>query len=323
MEITGTEFYSYNPHTNNNINFRGHIGCDVINRFGKSQRLTTETAFFREYDTLKFAVNYINEVFKNIKEKRFLVGACSSGEEVWSLKMLMGNTPVKITGFDLSPKQIKNAQKAVYELSRPESVGGREFMEKYSPSGFKDYFLGVEPDKLTDSEKAQKQMFDRMFENITDKPNSIILGLNERIRKVFDISYMELKKLHYKLRDMKQQDCKFITGNIEDLNKINGCNKNQLFSFRNALYHITTESDSIGRYPYDPEEIKPKLDKIFKQVNHTLMKKGLFILGEKEHNQGGDMNIVCASLLDNGFVPIRTKDNLPYYNVWAKYKDVN
>ena len=282
----------------NSINFKGHCGSEII-KYGKENiLLTTETAFGRGLDTLDFAVNNINKKFPDLKIKRFVVGACSTGEEVWTLKMLE-NEPVKIFGFDIAQRALKTAQKGIYTFISPKSRMVKFFKDD---DGYKDLFLAYgEPQ--TNNEKRLYNMFHNMFENI----------------KISKFNIFKQNKKLYKLKEA-QPDCIFIKDNINDIPEIVQEQKCQLFSFRNAFYHLLTYNTGVDREERDPRKLRPMFDKIFKTVNKLMDKKGLFLMGEEENTQCNNINFAFKALLDNGFIPIR--HNEKFYNVWEKVKEV-
>lgn len=282
----------------NNINFKGHCGSELIKYGKESFLLTTETAFGRGLDTLDFAVNNINKKFPNKKTKRFVVGACSTGEEVWTLKMLE-NEPVEILGFDIAPRALKTAQKGIYTFLSPNSRMVRLFK---NDDGYKDLFLAYGKAQ-THNEEQIYNMFHKMFEN----------------KKVSKFNIFKRNKKFYKLKEA-QPECKFIKGDINNIPQIIQEQKCQIFSFRNAFYHLLTYNNGIDREERDPRKIRQMLDNIFKTVNKLLDKKGLFLMGEEENTQCNNINFVFKALLDNGFIPIRRNEK--FYDAWEKAKEV-
>lgn len=284
----------------NNINFKGHCGCEKIKKGAVRMLLTTETAFGREFETLDFAVKHINKKFPNLPEKRFIVGACSSGEEVWTLKMLMGEKPVRILGFDIAPKALDTAQNGTYTFYSPDSNKIRLLRDC---DGYKDIFLAYDKPH-TVKEKRLYKMFHNMFQ-IFKIPKSFILKNN---------------KILYKLKN-PQTECKFIEGDITNLPpEITEGNKSQLFSFRNALYHLLTFHNGWSRESRDTKLLKPMLDSLIKNVNKTLDVGGLFIMGEHENEQCNNIKLVTKALQKNGFKPLI--HNEKFCNIWEKIKEI-
>jgi len=76
-----------------------------------------ETFFFRELKELEWLVEYIK---KSSKTLQILSMPCSSGEEIYSILILMQENGidlkrVKITGYDINSHAVTNAQEAKYE----------------------------------------------------------------------------------------------------------------------------------------------------------------------------------------------------------------
>lgn len=283
----------------NNINFKGHCGRELI-KYGKEQiLLTTETAFGRELDTLDYAINYVNKTFPNIKKKRFVVGACSTGEEVWTLKMLKGKDPVEIIGFDLAPKALDIAKNGVYTFYSPNTRKVRLFKDS---DGYQDLFLAYSEPKNS-NEKRLYEMFHNMFEQI----------------KFSKLNFFKSDKRIYKLKE-NHPDCTFIKGDIRNLPPEIKEQKCQMFSFRNAFYHLLTYHNGVDREGRDPRLLRPMFDKIFKSINKIMDKDSLFIMGKKENTQSDYTSFIIKALINNGFIPIR--HNEEYYNLWIKAKEV-
>lgn len=311
-------YNGYNPAL---VNFKGHAGCeDIITKLGMRDSVTTETRFFRDYESMKFGVNYVKEVFKNLKEKYFIVGACSTGEDVHSFKMLMGNDPVKITGFDIGAETVEQAKSGIFNLYVPADSNTSKYTKIIDMTTYNDSFLAFDKPNMTKEEKKLKKAFQKNFESI-DVKDKLIYKLKETFRRMFDITYAEFNKFKFKYKNT-ETDLEFITADIRDFKNILPERKGQIFAFKNSFYHIVTDNNICTRQELPRKEVKPMLDSIFKNVNKSLDMNGLFIMGEKEHEQKSNVHIIAESLLDNGFIPIRMPDR-PYQNIWKKVKEVD
>ena len=111
-----------------NTNFKGHGGHEILEIGKDSLLLRHETAFFREYNTLNKGINYLRQHFPKEKNPRIIVGACSTGEEALSIKMLMPDKKPKILGFDISPNSIAEAKTGIYTISQPKDDISRKFI---------------------------------------------------------------------------------------------------------------------------------------------------------------------------------------------------
>lgn len=312
---------NYNTNPPARVSFRGHAGCEeIISRLGMRDSVTTETRFFRDYESMKFGVNYVKNVFKNLKEKYFIVGACSTGEDVHSLKMLMGKKPVKITGFDLGEETIEDAQSGIFNLYVPADSDTRKYTKVIDMSTYDDAFLVTDKENLTPEQKKLKGIFNKNFERI-DSKDKLIYKLKETFRRMFDMTYAEFNKVKFKYKN-SDQCFEFARADIRDFRDILPKRKAQLFTFKNSFYHILTDNNYCTRQQLARSTTKPMLDEIFININKSLDMKGLFIMGEKEHEQRSDIHIIGKSLLDNGFLPVRMP-NRPYLNIWKKVKEVD
>ena len=94
------------PVQNDTVQFKGRVGHEIIKSGKKNLTLIQETAFFREPKTLDYAVEYAKNKFADASKLRIIVGACSSGEEALSFKMLMNGKKAEILGFDAGESAI-------------------------------------------------------------------------------------------------------------------------------------------------------------------------------------------------------------------------
>lgn len=315
--------YNYNIRTGyskNKPKFTGHSGFEKLPFYvGLTKGVTTETRLFRDFETIDFATKYIKSVFKNT-QKNIVVGACSTGEEVYSIKMLMHGESYNITGFDIGKNTIKQAKSGIIELNIPTDKNSEYYTKFIDMDTYKDSFLAKDDENISKKQQFLKEIFSKTFEK-TEIKTKLMYRVSERLRKIFDIAFVEFDKQHFKCKE-KDENCKFIQGNIEELDKI--ISQEQcvhLFSFKNALYHLITDNDNYHRESISHQRVKIILDKIFKDINKTLHKEGLFIMGETENKQHMNMHFVSKGLLENGFVPIRMR-NRPYLNIWKKVKEV-
>lgn len=80
-----------------------------------------ETYFFREMPQLEVAIKLLQRMFRTRQRLSILSLGCSSGEEPYTLSILLHERgilfpgkDVNITGIDIDPKAIKKAREAVY-----------------------------------------------------------------------------------------------------------------------------------------------------------------------------------------------------------------
>ncbi|MAC48252.1 MAG: SAM-dependent methyltransferase [Oceanospirillum sp.] len=82
---------------------------------------TNETYFFREPQHFDFLREQLSE-YKSSHSLRVWSAACSSGEEVYSLAMLladiMGQSPWEVHGSDISSKVLQSCRRGIYPLAR-------------------------------------------------------------------------------------------------------------------------------------------------------------------------------------------------------------
>ena len=319
-------YYQTKTNPAKTTNFKGHGGHEILEIGKDTLLLRHETAFFREYNTLNKGINYLRQHFPKEKSPRIIVGACSTGEEVLSIKMLMPDKKPKILGFDISPNSIAEAKTGIYTISQPKDDVSRNFISWLGISAYKDEFLGFGKPK-THKEKIMKNLFNNNFTQIAEKSTP----KQNPIKRFFNkLSFILLRDINpefndkiFALKDPKNTGCKFIQGDIQHLDKIVPKGKAHAISFRNAIYHLVTmENENDERIQIPLKIAEPTLNHVAKQINKALTKDGIFILGEREDKQLTDTKLLSKVLKKNGFKEVaKTKNG--YCNIWAKIKDVD
>ena len=320
---------TYNPnvktHTNtqNPIYFNGFVGNETIRKCGQYIPLRHETAFFREADTLEYIVDYLIKTFPNIKTKKVLVGACSTGEEELSLRMLFGNKcNVKIKGFDLGTKAIKNANKSFYAISVPKDSPTENYVEYWGISAFGDSFLAFNKSKLSEKERHLRNLFHKHFREVDVETKEF--GFWNRLKLCFqgltDFYMMNMQSKYYRLVDsLKKLNCEYVEGDIRELEKVTQGEKYHAFTFRNAFYHLITTNDDY-RSQLGPKRTRKILDGILPQINKALEMNGIFAIGKKEDEQVCDMILLTKMLKEYGFQKA-VFGNKPYCHIWKKVRE--
>ena len=306
------------------IQFKGRVGHEVIKSGKRNLTLIQETAFFREPDTLNRAVQYIQNRFAGIPKIRIIVGACSSGEEALSFKMLMKTKKTEILGFDAGEDAIKKANKHIYQISIPKDKKNEEFANEIGLSAYKDGYLSFSKRPLTGMHRKHQKLFNKFFEEIETpehKTSFVTKFRNYLLEKMGRVPDIEIKSKTYKLKHPETLNCNFMVGNIEQMDKFIPKGKAHILSFRNAFYHIMNENTEYCRTPLPQDELKPILTNIGKQANRVLKKDGLFILGEHEDLQGSNMELLSEVLKECGFTEAAKRKN-KYCNIWKKTQEL-
>ena len=119
------------------------LGCMI------DEMTTNKTFFFREIEHFNYLREKILPELKN-NRLRFWSAACSSGEEPFSLAiLLMENIPliksmdVRILATDISTKMLNKARKAVYEEETLQNVP-KLFLQKYFVKVRNELFLAYQ-----------------------------------------------------------------------------------------------------------------------------------------------------------------------------------
>lgn len=115
---------------------------------------TNETHFFREPKHFDFLEKHIIPVRKTRNALRIWSAACSSGEEAYSIAMLLDKAliglPWEVVASDISRRVLEKARKGVYSMSRMNEIPPR-YLSKYCLKGAGEHegFLLIEQ-KLRD-----------------------------------------------------------------------------------------------------------------------------------------------------------------------------
>jgi chemotaxis protein methyltransferase CheR len=87
---------------------------------------TNHTSFLREADHFEFLRNHVVPALPPREPVEIWCAACSTGEEVWTLGMVLSEAlpgrPVRITASDISNKALRSAQQAIYPIARCQGV---------------------------------------------------------------------------------------------------------------------------------------------------------------------------------------------------------
>lgn len=302
------------------VAFRGHLGSETIVRNGEKLLLRNETGLFRDMQTKHFVVDYINENFANLPKINMIVGACCTGEEAFSYSMLLKHLQPKlaITGFDISSKNIAQAQSGKLVIQRPARPVHNGLNGLFSSLTDEEYLVYLEERPLSAQEIKHKQLFDDFFEvlpEIHQEKYSIL----EKIRfwcftNILNMTPPMFESKIARLKPDKVHSCKFETADIFDLDKVTKGEKANVITFSNAMYHLTTEEVwGLFRQPtYDSPEV---IRKIAMKVKENLNPKGIFVLGENEVGQMMDFETLPRVFEEVGFKPLnKTKEHDA--NVW-------
>ena len=151
-------------------NFKGRVSAEIVQIGQKEKLLIHETAFFREYKSMKKSIDYLKQNFPDEKQPLILVGACSSGEQALSIKMLLNDRTPKILGFDISRKAIDEANSQVYRIYQPIKNTDLKKIREWNVAAYGDEFLAF------------------------DRPNQNLSPEKKRLRKVFYQTFDEIKQ---------------------------------------------------------------------------------------------------------------------------------
>ncbi len=281
---------------NNNIKF-GQVGMAKLSKgllpIANRDSLSLETAFYRDLPSLLMARDYIETVLRFKRNVRVLDGACSTGEETWSIAMVLCDMldRVKITGFDLFNKEaITKAKKGIYPVSQATSATPQGSIDALMLlnscfDGFKDSFLAFgDVKKFNPAQRHCRDVFEHFFSEVKDK-NKI-----KTLSKSFDNDFFSgIKKClnfetkFFQVKPENRKVCDFVQGDILKLKDIAEPESADVLLFRNALYQLTTDDTPMGMVnavPKTKEQIIEILDSIVANARETLVPHGVFITGK-------------------------------------------
>ncbi|MCB1146164.1 MAG: protein-glutamate O-methyltransferase CheR [Leptospiraceae bacterium] len=131
---------------------------------------TNETYFFREPKHFDYLINSILKLYNSNEMFRIWSAACSSGEEVYSLAMILAehfglNGNWEIYGSDISSRVLEEAKNALYPLEDTDTIPP-DFLKKYCLKGVRSQEGKFTVDKaLRDKTKFQQI---NLTENLPD-----------------------------------------------------------------------------------------------------------------------------------------------------------
>ena len=297
------------------VSFTAHTQGEIIFKKGLVQ-LIHQTAFNREPKTKQFVCDYIHKYFPNKSKINIVSAGCSTGEEAVTYSMLLYDkrNSVNILGFDLGKKAIKQAQSRKYVFEIP----NKKFNFKQElgiPTPYTDTYLVSENDKgLSSVEKRFKALFNEFFE---PENKEIKTPLSERLKDMIakrnGWTPMQLKRKGYKLKDGMAENCKFVQGDVQNIEHILNGEKADVISFCNALYHLTTtEMCDLRTSKKDAEQT---IEKLMTKFKNCLNKDGIIVFGEDEGVQLCDKKVVPKVMTKLGFTPLNETEKHSA-NVW-------
>ena len=309
MDLNYTNINRHNKHNPSykkaGVTFTGHIGVEKHIKNGGTW-LRHETAFFREQEVKEYIKKYVEKNWKNKNEINIVSAGCSTGEEAITYSMLFRNMKqkVNILGFDLSADSIRKANSREYVLSRPVAIHRNQSYSCYS--AFKDAYLAFPQDKLNNVQKKNKEVFKEYFQPVVKPSISYKQQLKTRLLNDFSFwnSDIPLENRYYRLKKDKAENCKFVVGDVEDINKILGGKKADIISFSNVMYHeLTDDMCNIGY-----RTLKVKSDIILKNLierfKESLVDGGLLVFGTNESKQMPKYGNVINTMKKSGFKPM-------------------
>lgn len=233
-----------------------------------------DSSFFRDYQTLKQATEYIKEQFPQGAE--ILDYACSNGEETISLKCLLDDFDYKIIGYDCSTDALKLARKGVYTVF---SHWDDSYLIK------EDIYDNLIANSELPSKKEQsilREKFNRVMREISYNPRYSDIN-NKSCFASFKDNNKLFQEKFFEVRNKYKPDIDIRRGNI--LNIINRRSEKPVAAvfFRNALYHLC--ENNITEVVFNKAKINTDIDRkailkdLVDRVHQHLDKNGIFVLG--------------------------------------------
>lgn len=179
---------------------------------------TNETHFFREPKHFDFLRRQILQTVKFGKMFRIWSAACSTGEEPYSIAMmldeLLGNAPWKIVASDLNTQVLEQARSGLYPMDRVPEIP-QYYLSNYCLKG-----TGTQEGKLLIDRKLRERV-QFVQHNLTDTPPKLGQFDVILLRNVLIYFNQETKiKVVAKLLPLLRSGGYFFVGHSETLNGI-------------------------------------------------------------------------------------------------------
>ncbi|MCR5266380.1 MAG: hypothetical protein K6E29_07280 [Cyanobacteria bacterium RUI128] len=305
------------PMCTDSASFTSHVQRESI-KFGL-KCLVQQTAFNREAQTKKFVSDYIYENFGHKNKINIVSGGCSTGEEAVTYSMYLYNikNKVNILGIDLGKKAIKQAKSRRYVFEIPRGYYDFE-KETGNSTPYTDlYLIGKGNQGLTPNQQMFKALFNEFFEPTGEKIRTPWDEVMFNLMKARNGEKpLELDRKAYRLKDGMADNCSFVRGDIQDIDKILNGEKVDVISFSNALYHLTTYFENgYDRIPKRYAE--QTTESLMTKFKNCLNEKGIVVFGEDEGPQIGDSELIPKIMTKLGFTPMN-KTAEHEANVWRK-----
>lgn len=301
----------YNVANNKNDVFFG--ANFEVTKQKNNQFLIHSSNFLREESSDELLRNYILSNW-NDRDINIAVGACSSGEEVYTLSILLDSIKdrVKITGFDVDKNSINSAKNGAYAIQTNNSRSNVKIFDG------DDSFLVEDKDDLTSLQQEFKAAFHEKFNVLDDdfivNKNKLTAGqkfanfINRRIGFNENDRFPTYNKYkRFKVKDNAFKNCEFKQGNILNIDEYFGKESVDILFFRNALYHLVCEGDQFSRKMN--EEAEDIIRSIAKKANEIIKPDGFFVFGQSEYLQGIDTKLVYKIMEEEGFRPFNIENS--------------
>jgi chemotaxis protein methyltransferase CheR len=180
---------------------------------------TNETYFFRERKHFDFLRNVLAERKSDIKPFRVWSAASSSGEEAYSIAMLLddclGSSPWEVVASDISTRVLEKARSGIYSMARTDDIP-QTYLKRYclKGDGQNEGLLMVAPDLRSRVSFLQVNL-NANLPNIGEF--DVIFLRNVMIYFSQDTKREVVERLYPRLR----QGGYFMIGHSESLNGIN------------------------------------------------------------------------------------------------------
>lgn len=256
---------------NKHVNFTSRAGSTIIG--GKEYIHVTK--FLRNYPTLDFTNTYLRKAFP--QGTHIAEFGCSSGEKPYSLMALLSDfnkdKRYHITGYDIAPNVVAEAQKGVFEVKNSNTWSNYSEMNEYI------FFNAIGSHPTNIPKEQQDELRQKFAEHFNFDPNKqadtqTIKIKSEKIAGIID----------------------FKVGDVEQIDTILPHGKSGVVIFQNALYHILNPNDDIYRPKADIDRAK----RLFKKIHEVLPNNGIFVLGNLDSDHLCHEKSICGLAYQNG-----------------------
>lgn len=259
------------------VNFCGLMHID------KSNGNINDSGFFRDYETLKNAVEHIKCEFP--EGANILDYGCSTGEETISIKILAPESKYKVIGYDNSADAIRLGKRGVYTLF---SSWMDSFLLPIKAQLNSCLHNGTFSEDLPYANELRKK-FHSVMQEIPASPQYHDINNKTNYKSIKYNSIDSFVEKFYQIKEEFRNQIDLRLGNFINVGKYKGEKPVGGVFFRNAIYHLCENNiNEVFNYDAKIGNFKNKnllMEYLVNEIHKTISENGIFVIGNhiKEH----------------------------------------